>query len=252
MTAVTDTPFVPNDEVDETRWITAGRSRDTSVVRTRPPPGRGGRRRSVRRTRVTIYLVRHAKAGERNVWEGDDQLPPAVGSRSPAGARPSPGARRRAVRPNPFEPVRALHGNGGAAVGRTRHRDRAGRRARRRRHARRGARARAQARRRTAPCSARTATSSRCCLQHYAVHGVDIGVAPQWPKGSTWALDTDATGEVTARPVPSAAARLTLRRAAKPACGSPRPELRPLDSSSGPGTSRGAKRTEPTCPRRVR
>src|SRR5437016_3112799 len=35
-------------------------------------------------------------------------------------------------------------------------------------------------------------------LEHYANRGVDIGAAPQWPKGSTWALDTDATGEVTA------------------------------------------------------
>jgi len=35
-------------------------------------------------------------------------------------------------------------------------------------------------------------------LEHYANQGVDIGAAPQWPKGSTWALDTDATGEVTA------------------------------------------------------
>ncbi len=35
-------------------------------------------------------------------------------------------------------------------------------------------------------------------LAHYANLGVDIGAAPQWPKGSTWALETDATGEVIA------------------------------------------------------
>jgi 8-oxo-dGTP diphosphatase len=35
-------------------------------------------------------------------------------------------------------------------------------------------------------------------LEHYANHGVDIGTSPQWPKGSTWALETDNTGEVTA------------------------------------------------------
>ena len=28
---------------------------------------------------MTIYLVRHAKAGERGVWEGDDQLRPLSG-----------------------------------------------------------------------------------------------------------------------------------------------------------------------------
>jgi 8-oxo-dGTP diphosphatase len=40
-------------------------------------------------------------------------------------------------------------------------------------------------------------------LFHYADRGVDIGAAPQWPKGSTWVLDTDATGEVVlARYVP--------------------------------------------------
>jgi len=35
-------------------------------------------------------------------------------------------------------------------------------------------------------------------LDHYAAHGVDIGPAPQWPKGCTWVLDTDATGDVRA------------------------------------------------------
>ncbi len=33
-------------------------------------------------------------------------------------------------------------------------------------------------------------------LEHYAHLGVDVGPSPQWPKGSTWALETDATGEV--------------------------------------------------------
>jgi len=35
-------------------------------------------------------------------------------------------------------------------------------------------------------------------LFHYADRGVDIGPAPQWPKGSTWVLETDTTGEVVA------------------------------------------------------
>jgi 8-oxo-dGTP diphosphatase len=33
-------------------------------------------------------------------------------------------------------------------------------------------------------------------LEHAARHGVDIGPAPQWPKGCTWVLQTDAAGEI--------------------------------------------------------
>jgi hypothetical protein len=33
-------------------------------------------------------------------------------------------------------------------------------------------------------------------LDYYASHGVDIGPAPQWPKGCVWVLETDSTGEV--------------------------------------------------------
>jgi hypothetical protein len=33
-------------------------------------------------------------------------------------------------------------------------------------------------------------------LEHFASEGVDIGPAPQWPKGCTWVLETDGTGEV--------------------------------------------------------
>jgi 8-oxo-dGTP diphosphatase len=35
-------------------------------------------------------------------------------------------------------------------------------------------------------------------LDNCARRGVDIGPAPQWPKGCTWVLETDTTGEVTA------------------------------------------------------
>ena len=34
-------------------------------------------------------------------------------------------------------------------------------------------------------------------LDHYASNGVDIGAAPQWPKGCTWVLETDTTGEIS-------------------------------------------------------
>ena len=145
---------------------------------------------------MTIYLVRHAKAGERGVWEGDDRLRPLSG-RGHLQARgllhvldgagfdrllsspyvrcmetvvPLSGERGVAI-----EPVDALAE--GAALGEA-----------------------------LALVRKHTANGAVFCthgdvvpmlLQHYANHGVDIGAAPQWPKGSTWALDTDATGEVT-------------------------------------------------------
>ena len=63
-------------------------------------------------------------------------------------------------------------------------------------------------------------------LDYYASHGVDIGPMPQWPKGCTWVLETDATGEVCgARYVPRRRADARPHRSR----GSPRPGLRPLD-----------------------
>jgi 8-oxo-dGTP diphosphatase len=145
---------------------------------------------------VTIYLVRHAKAGERNVWEGDDHLRPLSG-RGHLQARglldvledaqfdrllsspfvrcmetvvPISGARGVAI-----EPVEVLAE--GAALEEV-----------------------------LALVRKHTAHGAVFCthgdvipmlLEHYANNGVDIGTTPQWPKGSTWALETDATGEVT-------------------------------------------------------
>jgi len=146
---------------------------------------------------LTIYLVRHAKAGERNVWDADDRLRPLSG-RGHLQARglievladtqfdrvlsspyvrcmetvvPIAGDRGVAI-----EPVDALaEGAGLVEV--------------------------------LALLGKHTAHGAVFCthgdvipmlLSHYADNGIDIGSAPQWPKGSTWALDTDATGEVTA------------------------------------------------------
>jgi broad specificity phosphatase PhoE len=146
---------------------------------------------------VTIYLVRHAKAGERNAWEDDDELRPLSG-RGHLQARellqvlegaefdrllsspyvrcmetvvPISGARGIAIEPvdalaegAPLEEALALvrkHAAGGAVF-----------------------------------CTHGDVIPM--LLGHYANQGVDIGVAPQWPKGSTWALETDAAGEVTA------------------------------------------------------
>src|SRR5262249_57812314 len=48
-----------------------GRSRDTAQLRRRPAPARGPGS-----TAVSIYLVRHVKAGFRSRWEDDDRLRP--------------------------------------------------------------------------------------------------------------------------------------------------------------------------------
>jgi broad specificity phosphatase PhoE len=152
---------------------------------------------------VTLYLVRHAKAGERNVWEGDDRLRPLSG-RGHLQARglvevladaefdrllsspyvrcmetivPISGVRHIAI-----EPVEAL--GEGASLDEAL--------ALVRKHAAGGA----------VFCTHGDVIPM--LLQHFAANGVDIGVTPQWPKGSTWALDTDATGEVvSARFVPA-------------------------------------------------
>jgi 8-oxo-dGTP diphosphatase len=151
---------------------------------------------------VTIYLLRHAKAGERGVWDGDDFLRPLSGRghlqthgllRTFEDARfdrlisspyvrcmetlvPLAGQRGLAI-----EPSEAL--TEGATLGEA-----------------------------LALVNKHTAHGAVFCthgdiipmlLQHYADQGVDIGPTPQWPKGSTWMLESDATGEVvTATYVP--------------------------------------------------
>ena len=144
---------------------------------------------------MTIYLVRHAKAGERGAWEGDDQLRPLSG-RGHVQARglldvfadvhfdrllsspyvrcmetvvPLSGERGVAIEPVDALAEGATLGEALALVGKF------------------------------------AANGAMFCthgdvvpmlLQHYANQGVDIGPTPQWPKGSTWALETDATGDV--------------------------------------------------------
>jgi 8-oxo-dGTP diphosphatase len=144
---------------------------------------------------VTIYLVRHAKAGERGVWEGEDHLRPLSG-RGHLQARgllevfadahfdrllsspyvrcmetvvPLSGERGVAIEPVDALAEGATLGEALALVGK---------------HAANGA------------MFCTHGDVIPMLLQHYANQGVDIGTAPQWPKGSTWALETDATGEV--------------------------------------------------------
>jgi 8-oxo-dGTP diphosphatase len=146
---------------------------------------------------VTIYLVRHAKAGERDAWPDDDELRPLSG-RGHLQARgllevladasfdrilSSPYVRcmetvvpLAASRGIAIEPVDSLAE--GASL----------------------EEALALVRKHT-PHGAVLCTHGDVMpmlLDQYAQHGVDIGAVPQWPKGCTWVLDTDATGEVRA------------------------------------------------------
>ena len=151
---------------------------------------------------MTIYLVRHAKAGERHVWDGDDQLRPLSG-RGRLQARGLlevlEDAHFDRLLSSPYvrcmETVVPLSGERGVAIepvdalaeGATL--DEA--LALVRKHAAGGA----------VFCTHGDIVPM--LLEHYANQGVDIGTTPQWPKGSTWALETDATGEViSARYIP--------------------------------------------------
>jgi broad specificity phosphatase PhoE len=152
---------------------------------------------------VTIYLLRHAKAGERNAWEDDDHLRPLSG-RGHLQARDLLGVLGNAqfdrLLSSPYvrcmETVVPLSGARGVAIepvealaeGATL--DEA-----------------------TALVGKHAAHGAVFCthgdvipmlLAHYARLGVDTGTEPQWPKGSTWALETDPTGEVSsARYIPA-------------------------------------------------
>ena len=146
---------------------------------------------------MTIYLVRHAKAGERHVWDGDDEHRPLSGRgrtqarglvKALADAKfdrllSSPYVRcmetlipLAAERGLAIEPVEALAEGGGLedAVALVR---------------------------KHAEHSAVLCTHGDIVpmlLEHFSERGVDVGRAPQWPKGSTWVLETDGTGEVVA------------------------------------------------------
>jgi broad specificity phosphatase PhoE len=151
---------------------------------------------------VTVYLVRHGKAGERNAWDDDDTLRPLSG-RGHVQARGLlevlGGAQFDRLLSSPYvrcmETVVPLSGSRGVAIEPV------------------------EALAEGAPLDDAVALVRKhaahgavfcthgdvipMLLQHYANHGVDVGAAPQWPKGSTWALETDSTGEVrSARYIP--------------------------------------------------
>jgi len=144
---------------------------------------------------VNIYLVRHAKAGERNGWDDDDRLRPLSG-RGHLQARelitvlddaqfdrvlsspyvrcmetvvPIAGVRGLAIEPAETLAEGATLDEVLSLVGK---------------HAQHGA------------IFCTHGDVIPMLLDHYAGRDVDIGVTPQWPKGCTWVLETDATGEV--------------------------------------------------------
>jgi 8-oxo-dGTP diphosphatase len=146
---------------------------------------------------VNIYLVRHAKAGDRSAWAGDDFLRP-LSRRGQMQAEAllaqfaglpidrllsSPyvrcmeslvvlaGARMLAI-----EPVDALTEGGGIEDALTLVR----------KHMHHNA----------VICS--HGDIIPMVLDHYAARGVDLGPNPVCPKGSTWVLDVDPTGDVVA------------------------------------------------------
>jgi broad specificity phosphatase PhoE len=151
---------------------------------------------------VTVYLVRHAKAGDRSSWPGTDFLRPLSRRGQLQAERlldvfagvnldrilsspyvrcmesvvPLGGERMLAV-----EPVEALC-EGGSLDNAL-------------------ALVRKHADHDTIMCAHGDLIPA--LLEHYARRGVDLGPDPSYPKGSTWTLDLDSTGEViSARYVP--------------------------------------------------
>jgi 8-oxo-dGTP diphosphatase len=144
---------------------------------------------------MTIYLVRHARAGNRNAWPDADELRP-LSTRGRTQARdliellsdarfdrvlsspyvrcmetvvPLAGVRKLAV-----EPAEALAE--GASLEEAL--------ALLRKHASHGA----------VMCT--HGDVMPMLLDHYEQQGVALGKSPKWPKGCTWVLETDAANEV--------------------------------------------------------
>ena len=144
---------------------------------------------------MTIYLVRHAKAGVRDSWPGDDEQRPLSGRgrlhalgllellrdaqfervlsspyvRCIETVVPLAADRRLAIEPDEALAEGAALDDALALI---------------RKHSTHGA----------VMCSHGDVIPM--LLDHYASNGVDIGPAPQWPKGSVWKLEVDSTGEV--------------------------------------------------------
>jgi 8-oxo-dGTP diphosphatase len=152
---------------------------------------------------VAIYLIRHAKAGDRDTWCDDDRLRPLSG-RGHRQARLLVDVLCDAtfdrVLSSPFvrcmETVVPIAGMRGLPV--EPHEGLAE-----------GARLEAglELVRKHATAGALMCTHGDVMpmlLDHYAASGVEICDELQWPKGCTWILETDSTGEIVrARYVPA-------------------------------------------------
>ena len=145
---------------------------------------------------MTIYLLRHAKAGDRDTWCDDDRLRPLSGRghrqarllidllrdasfervlsspfvRCMESVVPIAGVRGRSVEPVDALAEGARLDEAAALV---------------RKHALSGA----------LMCT--HGDVMPMLLDYYESAGVDIPSEREWPKGCTWILDTDTTGEVT-------------------------------------------------------
>ena len=144
---------------------------------------------------MTIYLVRHAKAGERGNFDGDDRLRPL----SARGHLQTRGLLER-LQNEPFERIvsspyvrcmetvvplagfrgLAIEPSDALAEGATLEESLA----LLRKHVSHGA------------VFSTHGDVMPMLLEHYALQGVDIGPTPQWPKGCTWVLETDSNGDV--------------------------------------------------------
>ena len=152
---------------------------------------------------MTIYLIRHAKAGDRDTWLDDDRLRPLSG-RGHRQARElieilrdttfervlsSPFVRCMetvvpiaGVRGRPVEPIEALAE--GARLD--------------------DALALVQKHATAGALMCTHGDVMPMLLDHYAAAGVDMPSAREWPKGCTWVLETDGTGDVVrARYIPA-------------------------------------------------
>ncbi|EPD70505.1 NUDIX hydrolase [Corynebacterium pyruviciproducens] len=68
--------FVPNDEVDEMRWVTLDEARDLLTYEVDTHVLEKAEKRFRLPAQSRVLLVRHAKAHDRGKWAGDDNLRP--------------------------------------------------------------------------------------------------------------------------------------------------------------------------------
>ena len=107
--------FVPNDEVDEVRWLHARRGRRPPHLRPRPrDPALVAVPTADPVTVAALLVVRHAHAGDREKWEGPDERRPLTkkGRRQAAGLVDLLAGFD--VEPHPVQPLRPLPGDGRA------------------------------------------------------------------------------------------------------------------------------------------